>query len=127
MKILRKGEKVKLTIEGVEMVISPLTYRDRVEISTGAITKAGEPVKTSYLENSFLLIKKCLKEIRGLKDHHGNDYALSFDENGDLEDDCAEEILICLQGEAAVSAFIEATRGTLGVTASGAELTILGK
>jgi hypothetical protein len=100
MKVLRKSDRVKFKIDNVEFVIAPLSYRDRIELSTFSKTSAGEQA-SSYLEQTLLMIKKCLKDVKGLKDHAGKEYDLDFtsEDKSELTDDCADELLMCFHGQ----------------------------
>ena len=125
MKVLRKSDRVKFTVEGVEFVIAPLSYRDRIELSSLVRHVSGE-VKLDWIEQTFVMIKRCLKEVRGMKDHDDKDYQLTFDENGELETECANEILSCLKSSPATNAIIHTAMGNMEPN-EGVEFSVLGK
>jgi hypothetical protein len=129
MKVLRKSDRVKFKIEKVEFTIAPLSYRDRIELSTSTKNAAGETV-TNYLEQTLLLIKKCLKKVDGLKDYEGNDYILEFNgietNSAELTDDCADELLMCFQNSKAVTALVQSSMGNTE-DVDGVKFTVLGK
>lgn len=132
MKVLRKSDRVKFKVDGIEFIIAPLPYRDRIELSTLVRHSSGE-VKLDWIEQTSQIVKKCLKGISGLKDFHGNDYALVFNEVGDLEDVCIDEVLGSLGASNATGAIIyAANRNTAPLKLSEKEgdfleFTVLGK
>lgn len=124
MKVLRKSDRVKFEIDGVEFTIAPLSYRDRIELSAQVKHISGEVV-SNYLEQTLLMIKKCLKAVKGLVDYKGKSYELSF-ESEELTDDCADELLMCFQNSKAISALVQSSMGNIeGV--DGLEFSVLGK
>ena len=130
MKVLRKSDRVKFKVDEVEFTIAPLSYRDRIELSTAVKHASGEVV-SNYLEQTLLMIKKCLKDIKGLKDHGDKDYLLVFNSDnsgcfGDLTDDCAEELLTCFQNSKAISALVQSSMGNIAEF-DGVEFSVLGK
>lgn len=124
MKVLRKTDRIKFTFDGVDFVIAPLSYRDRIELSTSVKHVSGEVV-TNYLEQTAMMIKKCLKEVKGLQGHDGSEYILVFDGN-ELTEDCADELLMCFQSSNAVSALVQSAVGNVNEL-NGVEFTVLGK
>jgi hypothetical protein len=126
MKVLRKSDRVKFKIDEVEFTIAPLSYRDRIELSTSVKSISGEAV-SNYLEQTLMMIKKCLKDIAGLKDYDGKEYFLSFNEDKlELTDICSDELLMCFQNSKAVTALVQSSMGNLeGI--DGVEFTVLGK
>ncbi len=131
MKVLRKSDRVKFKIDEVEFTIAPLSYRDRIELSTSVKQSSGEVV-SNYLEQTLMMIKKCLKNISGLKDFEGKEYLLVFNvlneagDFGDLTDDCADELLMCFQNSKAVTALVQSAMGNL-TPVDDLEFIVLGK
>jgi hypothetical protein len=124
MKVLRKTDRVKFKIDEVEFVIAPLSYRDRIELSTTVKSASGEVV-SNYLEQTLLMLKKCLKGISGLTDFDGIAYELSF--NGDeLSDECADELLMCFENGKSITALVQSAMGNL-TKFDDVEFTVLGK
>jgi len=124
MKVLRKTDRVKFKIDEVEFTIAPLSYRDRIELSTSVKSASGEVV-SNYLEQTLMMIKKCLKNISGLKDHDDKDYNLDFD-GEELTNDCSDELLMCFQNSKAITALVQSSMGNIeGV--EGVEFSVLGK
>lgn len=127
MKVLRKSDRVKFKIDEVEFVIAPLSYRDRIELSVSTRTVAGETI-ANYLEQTMIMVKKCLKGVNGLKDHEGKKYKLEFtsDESLELTDDCVDELMNSFQSGKAVTALVQASTGNLSPM-DGVEFSVLGK
>ena len=124
MKVLRKSDRVKFKIDEVEFTIAPLSYRDRIELSTSVKNASGEVV-SNYLEQTLMMIKKCLKNIAGLKDHDEKDYILEFD-GEELTNDCSDELLMCFQNSKAITALVQSSMGNIeGI--DGVEFSVLGK
>lgn len=95
--ILRMRDRIKLTVNGIEFVLKPLTVMEQAEIATHKKIEAGETVE-DLLMQSFAYIKFSLKDIKGIKDSTGEEYKLEFD--GDyLSDDCVSEIFTLNLGE----------------------------
>lgn len=125
MKVLRKSDRIKFKVEEVEFVIAPLSYRDRIELSATIKTNQGESV-SNYIEQTFLMIKKCVKDVKGLCDFEGVEYRLAFTDSGELTDDCADELLNCFQNSGAVTTLVTSSLGNISAI-DGAELVFLGK
>lgn len=89
-KVLRMTDRCSLTIKDVVFIWGPLSEKQRIEIRTATKIRNGQEVTDVYLANS-LLLKYTLKEIKGLKDFHGDDYKLELID-GVLTDDCLSEV-----------------------------------
>lgn len=94
MKILKTTDKVKLTIPDstISVVISPLSAKQKLEISSKMKMVKGEEIP-DYNAQGMLLIKYSLKEVYGISDYEGNDYKLEFELNGDgLTENCVDDV-----------------------------------
>ena len=91
MKILTLKDRIKITIDGVEFYVSPLSREAKRELAGCRFVEAGEEKMDLYQANSVLL-KYGLKDVKGLTDYEDNPYELEFD--GDvLKGDCISDIL----------------------------------
>ena len=95
MIIYRKQDKLTIEIEGIEFKLSPLTFNQKSKLQShmmkamqGDMEEAMMSVKES--------LKFCLKDMKGVFyiDENGDqrEYQLQF-ENGDLSEDCLDEVL----------------------------------
>lgn len=92
MRIIKLSDRFKLKIHDVELTLAPLSLPQKSDIMSAVSVKGG-----TYIQNQFEMVKKSLKYsvkgISGVQDLEGNTYELSFDENGDLTDECVSELL----------------------------------
>jgi hypothetical protein len=92
MKIARLSDRFKIKMDGVTVIVAPLSGRQKLEMTS--LIKQGNDGKL-YIDKAsqeLYLVKHSIKEIQGIKDHDGIDYNLEFD--GDcLSDTCGEEVL----------------------------------
>lgn len=95
MIILRKSDRLKVEIEGIEFKIAPLTFQQKNELQAHMVKAV-----SGDMEEAMNSVRKalmfCLKDMKGVQyiDESGDprDYQLSFD--GDvLSDDCIDELL----------------------------------
>lgn len=91
-KILRITDRVDFKIGEVTFTCAPLNKDQKMEITSSFIEK-GKDQKFNLAKAQQLYLKYSIKGISGVEDFHGNKYELSFDENGNLTDDCLSEIL----------------------------------
>lgn len=128
MIVLEKTDRIKFKVNNLEFIVAPLSYRDRIALSAQVKHISGEAV-TNYVEQTFTMLKKCLKGVKGLKKANGKEYKLKFEndsDNSDLTDDCADELLNSFQSGKEVTALVQSSRGDL-TEVDGVEFTVLGK
>lgn len=92
MIIYRVTDRVPVKIGDVEFFLAPLSLKQKQEIISHFRVKAGEETfdREKY---AFAAVKKSVKEVHGLNLLDGTAYQLSFDSNGELTDECVEDLL----------------------------------
>lgn len=91
MKILRVTDQVKISIDGVNFYVSPLTRNQKRELGNCRFVEAGED-KINLLEANTILLRYGLKKVEGLESYDGDEYELSF--NGDsLSEESIDDLL----------------------------------
>jgi hypothetical protein len=92
MKIARLTDRFKIKLEGVTVIVAPLSGRQKLEMTS--MIKQGDNGKLyiDKIAQELYLIKHSIKGIEGLNDLDDNEYKLDF-EGETLSDECAEEIL----------------------------------
>jgi len=97
IKILRLSDRIKLKMGKVTFFLAPLNNDKKREISSCTTMQAGEAVFDHGMAQ-HLYLKYSLKEVKGVKDFHNNDYELEFD--GDyLTEECVSEVFMLPQKE----------------------------
>lgn len=99
VKILRINDRVPVKIDEITVSISPLTYKQKIEIQDCGfmITNSGLVQKQKFDINKmiFLVLKFTVKDVEGLEDIRGNKYKLEFEDEDkqSLTDECVEDLL----------------------------------
>lgn len=91
MKILTLKDRVKVSVDGVTFYVSPLSREAKRQLAGCRFVESGEEKMNLYEANTILL-KYGLKDVEGLKDYHGDNYKLEFD-NEKLTEECVSDIL----------------------------------
>ena len=91
MRIYETSDRIPVKIGGIEFKVSPLTYNQKMTISSCVKTVSGKDIFDSA-KAAYHAIRFCLKEVSGLKNSKG-DYALEFDENDILTEKCLDDIM----------------------------------
>jgi hypothetical protein len=76
----------------MEFEVSPLKFQQKAEVMGALYSKSGVTIENAAL-STFKILKYSLKGIKGLKTIDGSDYALEFDDEGNLQDSCADDLL----------------------------------
>lgn len=84
MRVYSLNDRIDLEIDGLVFKISPLSYKQKMEIQ-GIMEK--DP-----FEGSIMCLKFALKDVTGLEGADGKPYKLIF-ENNVLADSCVDDIL----------------------------------
>lgn len=144
--IFKSSDRVKLTIGEITLVLSPLTYGQKIEVAARTrIQKDGEQ-RINMALLAHLAIKYSLKNIVGVNNADKSKYGLSFEDKnftsilGEkkeavLTDECAEELIegltmspsittIAYQLINGIPDYIEDNEGN---KAKGVKLEIMGK
>lgn len=93
MKILRLKDRVKVKLEELEFKIAPLSYQQQIEIDSCKKIVSGDEVD-DYGKKVFLMLKYSLKEVKGIKLHNGKPYKIELDDDGNITDECVNEIIV---------------------------------
>lgn len=91
--IYRPTDKIKINIGGVDVFVSPFTKEQRKTVTAAAMKIGSGDIETDEMEAAFLAIKYCVKDVKGLELPDGSEYELEFEENGDLKDECINDLL----------------------------------
>ena len=95
MIIYKKDQKVNISIEGIDIKVSPLSHHQKTVLQ-GMMIKAVNGDMDEAMKSVRQSLKYCLKSMKGVKyideDGEVQDYKLEF-EDGELTDDCVDEIL----------------------------------
>ena len=96
-----KDPKKRTAKERVQIIVQPLRYKQKTLINSQTVSyDKGETTFDQGL-STFLTLKHSIKEVKGLKDHKGNNFKLEFEKLDDYEvltDDCAEALINCELG-----------------------------
>jgi hypothetical protein len=117
MRIARKEDRFKIDLNGVEITVSALNGRKKLEMTSMIKQDQNGRFIIDKPSQEFFLVKHSIKDIKGLKDLDDQDYVLSFD--GDvLTDECAEEVLGYLVNTWFTTANTQALSGLFGEVVS---------
>lgn len=125
MKILRITDKIAVKYEGVEVIISPLTHSQKMEISESLKLKAGQET-IDYQRTSILTLKYAIKEVKGLTTYEDEPYKLEFDDTG-LTEECVSELMTALASTPIFIAINSALANVLDTKLDGVEVEVLPK
>lgn len=91
-KIYRINDRVEIKIDDITVKIAPLTLQQKSEVQRMMLEgqKAGDIQKLN--DSMILAIKYCLKDMKGVQDSEGNEYALEFD-SGMVTDSCVNDLM----------------------------------
>ena len=90
--VFRKSDRIPVKVGPMELLIGPMSVLQKQKIYN-CVTQVSGETKTDELEMARLAFKYSIKEIKGLCDMSGKPYICEFDDNGDLTDDCSEELM----------------------------------
>lgn len=91
-KICRPDYRYSLKIDDVELIISPLTFEQKVDISSCTTNQGGQSMPdTPKLLRKY--IKYSVKDANGIEYGDGKKYKVKLEESGVLTDECVEDIV----------------------------------
>jgi hypothetical protein len=93
MKILKTTDKVTIKHNDLEVVFSPLSYSQSLELSALEGVQGGESV-VDVAKRTALMIKYAVKEIIGVTDYHGDPVVIKADR--ELTDDQLSDVITAL-------------------------------
>lgn len=112
MRIPRMTDRVKLSVGELTFIVAPLSRDQKREISQTTVTIEGGEPQMNLWEAQALYLKYGLKKIEGLKDYHGKDYVLKFENNG-LTEECLSELWYVQDNLEHAISYIAQTMNTL--------------
>lgn len=92
MKFLRRKDKVEIKVGDIKFSISPLLQSHMIEIGSLETKKSGKTL-VDNAKKIELMVKYSLRSLEGIELYDGSKYELEFDEQGNLTDECASEVL----------------------------------
>ena len=92
VKIYRTTDRVNIKIGDLTFKLSPLSFYQKMEVTSQKTIEEGQSVE-DIMKMTFMSIKFAVKEVEGFVTVDGSKYELSFDEQGNLTDQCVEELL----------------------------------
>lgn len=98
MKIYRTSDRLQLKIEDIVFYVSPLDYATKMSIQDLGL-KAAKGSMESAMEMFSLVLKRSVKGVKGIENQDGSAYELEKDENGNLTDECVNDLLNSSCGE----------------------------
>lgn len=99
IKIFRPKDRLKLNIGEIEIMVSPLSYGQKVEVQSLGVSQGKNGIKVNdkidFNKLIYLVTKFTLKGIKGVENLDGSPYELEFEteDKNCLSDSCVEEIL----------------------------------
>ncbi len=91
-RIYRCSDRLPVKIGDITFKISPLTFQARSEIQSDLMLASKGDMERA-VQASYKSIKHAVKDISGLETYDGEDYKLSFDNEGSLTDECVSDLL----------------------------------
>jgi len=113
MKIARLTDRFKIKLEGVTVMVAPLSGRQKLEMTSMIKQREDGKLYIDKAAQEHYLIKHSIKAIEGLQDYDGKDYILYFDGDS-LSDNCSEEVLGFLVNTYFTTANTQAMNGIFG-------------
>jgi hypothetical protein len=116
MKIARLNEKIKIKLEDVTVIVTPLSGSKKIEMTSMVKASKEGKLTVDKAAQELFLVKHSVKALEGLKDLDDKEYQLSFtEEGGPLTDECAEEVLSFLVNTYFTIAMVQSMKGLFGV------------
>lgn len=97
MKIYRATDKIKIKIDDVTVIVSPLSYERKTEVQTYMLEALKGDMKAG-MEGAKLAIKYAVKGVEGAEYSDGTPFELQ-EENGVLTDESVDELINCEMAE----------------------------
>ncbi len=93
MKIFKLSDRIKIKINEVVLVVSPLSMTQKIEVQQFLAKSAATPTDVqSSINGAKLAMKYAIKAIEGVELSDGSKYELEL-ENNEITDECLEELL----------------------------------
>ena len=92
-RIYRKSDRLKIKIDDLQFVISPLSLHEKTEVQQLMVEAQSKGNIGKLTKSICKTIQYSLKDINGLYDCDDQPYKLSFDDSGMLTDECLDELM----------------------------------
>lgn len=94
MKILRVSDRIKIMANEIEIIISPLTYSQKIDISNCVKMDSGNQM-VDVQKTAMLTLAYSIKDIKGITTFSDTDYELEFldDNKTQLSEECTGELI----------------------------------
>lgn len=91
-KIYKRSDRIPVKIDDIQIVIAPLGLEQKTEIQ--------DCMARGHIKRDYALLQKAIsdairyavKDISGVEDAEGNPYKLTFDEAGNLTEECVSDL-----------------------------------
>lgn len=84
--VYRVNDTFELKVGKIVFSLSPLGYKVKADMQSSVL--AGKP-----MDAAVKALKNSIKDVKGLKLPDGSDYELSFEPNGEVSDNCIDDLL----------------------------------
>ncbi len=91
IKVYRTTDRITVQIGEATFKLSPLTFQQKMELSSCFETIKGQEVQ-DLTRTNYLAIKYAVKDVAGIEYADGSSFKLTFDGKV-LEDECVEELM----------------------------------
>ena len=110
MKIYSPKDRVRVTVDGVSFLFSPLTMKQKAEVMGCLTVKSGNMVQDRW-EMVRLALKYSLKGVEGLEDSEGKPWALALDSEGVAQESLDDLSNLSDKADLLFSAALQMTTG----------------
>ncbi len=85
MRIYKPGDRLTLKIEEIEVVVEPLTFREKSEILSKMGRASAKGNAEEAFRNNFETLRYAIKDVTGFTNEDGSPWRPTFDEDGRLD------------------------------------------
>lgn len=128
MKILKLSDRISVKQNDIEVIVSPLSYSQKIEISN-CVKMDGGLQKVDVQRTAMLTIAYSVKEVKGLEGYDASAYELQFtdDTKSKLTDECTSELVSALATSKIFGAINACLAGYLEENIEGVTMEVLAK
>lgn len=112
MKILKLTDLIDIKANDITVTISPISRKQKAEISSAVKMHAGKEI-VDYELIALKTIQFSVKAIKGIKGYDNQPYQLEKDNEGNLTEDCAYELLGAFSSTQITKALSQSISGDL--------------
>lgn len=92
-KVYRMKDKRNIQIGDITISVSPLTSFDKAELAEEANKAAINNSPKDLLNITYTVLKKCLKDVKGVEYDDDESFRIEFDESGMVSQDSIDELM----------------------------------